>query len=362
MLQIMFTLDYELHGNGEGCPQELMVKPTRQLLDQFDRHGARLTILADVAEILKFKEYAETEGQDAFHYNAITRQLQDAVGRGHDVQLHLHTSWFNAHYERERWVQDWSEYNFATLPIERMETYVRTGKQFLESLLRPVDPRYRCAAFRAANWSMQPARNAMEVLKRNGFAVESSVFKWGRRRGLVDFDYSKAPSPLLPWRASFDDVCCEDPESPIWEFPIYAEQRWVGAFLSLNRLYRAWLSRRHRLPVAATQQPMVARSSHRSPSETRPWRWSEGFRRHSWKADFNQCTGRQLIRAINRAEHLVNGRSAGLVPFVLIGHSKLFTQANARSLEPFLHYAASREKRFRFATFSDAVALLPSQG
>jgi hypothetical protein len=359
MLQIMFTLDYELHGNGEGCPQELMLEPTREMLDQFDRHGARLTILADVAEILKFKEYAETTGHDAFHYNAITRQLQDAVDRGHDVQLHLHSSWFNARYERARWNQDWSEYNFAALPVQRMETYVRAGKQFLESLLQPVDSRYHCRVFRAANWSMQPSRNVMEVLRRNGFAIESSVFKWGRRKGLVDFDYSEAQSSLLPWRASFDDVCREDPKSPIWEFPIYAEHRWVGAFLSLNRFYRAWLSRRHRLP-GAEHLGAAAEPASSSP-RTRPWGWFAGFRRHAWKADFNQCTGRQLIRAVNRAERFAARQSStDPVPFVLIGHSKLFTRTNARSLEPFLRYTASQKQRFRFGTLSEALAQLPN--
>ena len=57
MLNVIFTLDYEIHGNGEGCPSELMVEPTRRMMDLFDRYGAKLTIMADVAEILKFKEY-----------------------------------------------------------------------------------------------------------------------------------------------------------------------------------------------------------------------------------------------------------------------------------------------------------------
>jgi len=295
MLQVIFTLDYEIHGNGDGSPLTLMVEPTRRLLDQFERHGARLTILADVAEILKFKDHVETNGHDTFHYHAIARQLQDAIRRGHDVQLHLHSSWFNARYDGTHWVQDWSEYNFAALPVHVMQAYVETGKQYLESLLQAVDPHYRCTGFRAANWSMQPSRNAMEVLQRNGITMESSVFKWGRRSGLVNFDYSDAPSALLPWRASFDDVCHQDSQSPIWEVPIYAERRWVGAFLSINRLYRAWLGRRHRLPRPAGQESAVARLPLQMNPAQKSGGWSEWLQRHSWKADFNQCTGRQLI-------------------------------------------------------------------
>ena len=73
-----------------------MVEPTRRNLDTFDEYGAKLTIMADVAEILKFREYREETGQDRYHYQAIDQQLRDAIARGHDVQLHLHCSYFNA--------------------------------------------------------------------------------------------------------------------------------------------------------------------------------------------------------------------------------------------------------------------------
>ena len=52
MLKPIFTLDYEIHGNGDGCPYALMVEPTDRLLRLFEGFGAKLTIMADVAEIL----------------------------------------------------------------------------------------------------------------------------------------------------------------------------------------------------------------------------------------------------------------------------------------------------------------------
>ncbi|MGO8674289.1 MAG: hypothetical protein ACLQVX_00310, partial [Limisphaerales bacterium] len=62
MLSILFTLDYEIPGSGRGDPLKLMVEPTARLLDELERHGLKLTIMADVAEILRFKEYAEQSG------------------------------------------------------------------------------------------------------------------------------------------------------------------------------------------------------------------------------------------------------------------------------------------------------------
>jgi hypothetical protein len=49
-----------------------------------DLYGAKLTILADVAEILKFKEYAKTREQDEYHYAAILNPdtLYAEIGAG----------------------------------------------------------------------------------------------------------------------------------------------------------------------------------------------------------------------------------------------------------------------------------------
>src|ERR1019366_4841248 len=102
--------------------------------------------------------------RDDYHYDAIAEQLREAIRRGHDVQLHLHASYFNARHENGRWQQDWSEYNFAGLPQERLTEIVRIGKQYLEDLLKPVDPQYECLAFRAANWAMSPSRNVVRAL------------------------------------------------------------------------------------------------------------------------------------------------------------------------------------------------------
>jgi hypothetical protein len=232
MLRLIFTLDYEIHGNGEGCPSRLMVEPTGRLLRLFAEYGAKLTIMADAAEIIRFEEHREETGRDDYWHGAIVEQLRGALLSGHDVQLHIHPSYLNARCVNGRWEQDWSEYNFSGLPRARMDEIVRICKDGLETMLRVVDPSYRCLAFRAANWSVSPSRNVFAALVSNGIQIDTSVFKYGRRRGLVNFDYSGASDALLPWPASEDDMCRLAEGSPLWEFPIYSEQRGVGTFLT----------------------------------------------------------------------------------------------------------------------------------
>jgi hypothetical protein len=351
MLKILFTLDYEIHGNGEGCPYELMVEPTRRMMDLFERYGAKLTIMADVAEILKFREYRDQFGRDDYHYERIVAQLKEAIRRGHDVQLHLHCSYFNAQIKDGRWIQDWSEYNFAGLSEKRLNEVVRIGKVFLEEQLRPVDPNYECCVFRAANWAVEPSKDVVRALVNNGFRIDTSVFKYGCRKGIVTFDYANAFSNLQPWRVAEDDMCQKDDNGRLLEIPIYAEQRWVGAFLSLQRFQRVSKSLQHRLEYPPSES---------QPSETRVRSGRNllrhlielAIRRHSWKADFNQCSGSQLAHALERAAE-VHDHNGECLPFVLIGHSKLFTRFNQWSLRRFLAFVSRNASRFGFAKFAE---------
>jgi hypothetical protein len=349
MLSVLLTMDYEIHGNGEGSPHALMVEPTDRLLRLLDAHGAKLTIMADAAEILRFREYRDANGRDTFHYEAIAEQLRRTVATGHDVQLHLHSSYFRATATPARWEQDWSEYHFAGLPFERMCAMVAAGKLYLESLLRPVDPGYRCVAFRAANWSMQPSDNAVRALLANGILVDTSVFPHGRRAGRVSFDYTRAPSPVVPWPVEPSDICRRNDAGRLWEVPIYSEARWLGAFLAPGRLARALEGRRHRHAEAD-------RTAASAPARHTGWaRWPAWLlKRHAWKADFNQCTASQLIAALDRADRLYGDKEARL-PFNVIGHSKLFSPRNERALAAFLAHASRHTGRYGFERLSNFV-------
>jgi hypothetical protein len=350
MLKVIFTLDYEIHGNGDGDPKALMIEPTRRMMDLFERYGAKLTIMADVAEILKFREYNELRGRDDYHYQAIADQLCEAIRRGHDVQLHLHASYFNAEFKDGRWQQDWSEYNFAALPFHRLNEIVRTGKEYLENLLKPVDPAYACTVFRAANWAVSPSGNVVRALLNNGIHIDTSVFKYGRREGIVNFDYSHAPSELVPWRVDEEDICRRNDAGKLVEIPIYCEPRWIGAFLTPNRIRRALMNHAHPMDGGHLE---TGGADPKSPSQQRVLlaKLCLLTKRHAWKADFNQCTGRQLSEALNRASRNHDCGVSQLLPFVLIGHSKLFGRTNESSLSPFLEHVAQNPGRFRFGVF-----------
>lgn len=361
MYKVLFTSDYEIHGSGMGSPKDLIVDPTARMLDELDRYGGKLTIMADTGEILKFKEYAERTGDDRFYWGEIATQLRRAVRTGHDVQLHVHSSYFNATWEETKkyWKQDYGEYDLANLPYDRVRSMIQQGKRLLEETCRVEKADYECFAFRAANWSMHPSANVVRALIEEGFRIDTSVWKAGVYDDLVKFDYRAAHSDLVPWPIDAADVCRRDPEGRLFEFPIYTELKPLWVFLTANRVYRVIAQRLNPLPNVDAVDPAAEPSSRRASNETRRTIVEKALgkakmlvQRHPWKMDFNQCTGKQLIAGLLRVEERY-GHPNDPLPLVIIGHSKTFTNHNERSLRPFLEFVAQHPNRFSFGTFAD---------
>lgn len=350
MLDLIFTLDYEIHGNGTGDPLKLMVEPVWRLMELMEKYGARLTIFVDMAEVMKFRDYYEKEGDDRFGYLEIKKQLQSAVIRGHDVQLHIHSSYFNAVYDGHKWNQSWEEYNFAGMGYKQISYRIGECKKLLEEMIRERVPGYRCFAFRAANWSMQPTPDIAEALKVNGLSIDSSVYKHGRQKGWVNYDYSGAYDGTFPYPASSRDICLYDSESNLWEFPIHCELHPVTHFVTPMRVYRVLRAMMHRHRKSPDKGPdSKVGSSARKPLLRL---FSQIPGKYPMKFDFNQLSGRQMIKM---AENLSGKQKQGYV--TLIAHSKTFTRYNALTLEKFLKYLAGEKKKYRFSLFPPDMSL-----
>ena len=345
--RLHFTLDYEIHGNGDGDPWILMVEPTARLMDLLEKYGQRLTIMADVAEILSFKRYYLETGEDRFHVTEIEAQLQDAIRRGHDVQLHIHSSWFRAVWNGKKWDQFIDEYNMAALPLERIDEMVGQCVRYLESLITPIKPGYKVWLFRAANWSMMPTENIYTVLVKYGITADTSVFKGGAQSGNVSYDYGEAFHNLLSYPASsinINHLAPANQKSVITEYPIYTEMRPFWAFLSPMRAFRMIRAKFHRHKKSSA----ALNDSGKKKQDNRRLTVYSFLRKSPWKLDFNQATGGQLIAAMKRVLGLrIPDRD--VVDVILIGHSKSFLPYNETSFEKFLKWAFTNSKIINYA-------------
>jgi hypothetical protein len=338
MVGLIFTLDYEVYGTGAGDPEALMVRPTESLLSELDRFGARVTIMAEVAEILAFKRQAEFRSVAA----RIEDQLRSAVARGHDVQLHLHPAWFNARYDGRHWRLDSSEYSLVGLPPSRISEYLRKGKDYLEELLRPVRSAYRCVAFRAGNWLIQPAREVVSALERHGFRYDTSVFKhgWGSAGPYV-LDYRSAHDELFSWVVDPDDINRRSDRVGLREVPIFSRKVLLTSMLTPRRL---WMQRSLRRRIAEAGPPeSPGLGAGRQVSALRVF--------YPKKFDFCRMTFRELRAFLHRAIARCDGADR-LVPVVAIGHSTELTDKG--QLRRFLeHVQTSCRASVAWTTFSE---------
>lgn len=356
MFNIIFTLDYEIHGNGDGSPYDLMVEPTSRIINLFNKYGAKLTIMADVAEILKFKEYKDLYIEDKYNYTAIIKQLKDAIANNHDVQLHIHSGYFNSEFLKNGIKQNWDEYDLANLTLPIIHERISLCKRFLEEQLKPVDLKYDCIAFRAANWSMVPTRNIYTALAENNIEIDTSVFKYGKRNGRVVFDYSYVPDKLIPWFFDENDINKINVGNKILEIPIYCELRNVFSFITVIRAFRMIRSRFH-LHEKQRKDNLIEANKKSNSSLikllNKVVNLSIQFTiKHAWKLDFNQASSRQIINALKRIDREY-GHIKQDLPIVLIGHSKSFIKFNEFTIEPLLKYIKENPEKYKFSIFKD---------
>ena len=243
------------------------------------------------------------------------------------------------------WRQNWSEYCMAQIPYDRLNEIVATSKAFLERIITPVKPDYKCTVFRAANWSMNPSKNMVRALLANDIKVDTSVFKYGKRDEIVKFDYSNAYSSLIPWLVSEHDVQSRDPNGQLLEVPIFCQEKHIWSFWSTNRFYRVLQAVQHQHPDGPKDKLQKKETLYRKIS-------SLLFEKHARKMDFNQCTGNQMVNILKSIDKQYSHEDH-FIPVVSIGHSKIFTKMNERSIEGFLKYIVENPEKYCFGTFKD---------
>ena len=313
MIEVVFSLDYEIYGNGTGDLKELVYEPGLQLVDVFRRRKSRFVAFVEVAEF----EIIEANGTDRA-VDLVKRQIREFDRDGFEVALHLHPQWYNGHYDRGRWCLDYSEYNLCTLPRERIETIADRSLAYLSYVLKR---QFTPLSFRAGNWLFQPTRTAAEVLRARGIRLDSSVFKGGLQHH-HNLDYRPALANGYFWQFS-DDANVPDPQGSWLEVPVYTEMVPFWRMLTAKR---------------------VGLQSRKTPgTDTQP-RWS---RRRDYlrlqyplKFDFCRMTLKELTSMVDKVIREDAEEPATFRPLVAIGHTK--DLVDVQTVDAFLGFLDAR--------------------
>jgi hypothetical protein len=297
VIEVVFTLDYEIYGNGEGSLRELVYEPARRLKGVFDEFGAKFLVFVETAELEKI-DGCRTDTA----IEEVKAQVRDFHHHGFEIGLHLHPQWCNARYENGRWELDYREYNLCTLPEHRIQEIVRGAIDYLRGLL--AEPGFVPLSFRAGNWLFQPSETAARVLAREGMKIDSSVFKGGVQHK-HKLDYRGALQNGCFW-AFNGDVLTVDAAGPMLEIPIYTK---------MVPFWKMATSKRLGLQQHGSSGAKIARQK---------WSRLRDFARfyQPLKFDFCRMTLDELMKMVETAIREDEENPAAYKPIVAIGHTK----------------------------------------
>jgi peptidoglycan/xylan/chitin deacetylase (PgdA/CDA1 family) len=325
MIECIFTIDYEIFGDGRGGLAELVLEPAAKLKDIFAKHGAKFVIFVETAEL----ERIEAERADPA-IGGVRQQLRECHIQGYELGLHVHPQWCCGRRTADGWELDGGEYNLCRLPPVRIREIIQRSLDYLGAV--SGEPGFVPIAFRAGNWLLQPSCDVSRVLTESGIKIDSSVYKGGfqRQHGL---DYRRSLNNGYFWRFR-EDVNVPDPAGSLIELPTYTHMAPFWELLSPKRL------RLQRRP-AATGPARPGRPRH----------FRDFLRlRQPLKLDFCRLTARQMARMLDREIRKDRRAPAIYRPIVAIGHTK--DLVDFLSIDDFLTYL--RKKGIRVTDFRGA--------
>jgi hypothetical protein len=335
MIKCIFTLDYEIYGNGTGSLNELVYEPTERLLKVFEKWDARFVNYVEVSEF----EQIERAGTDAA-IELVKHQVKNMHRRGYEIALHLHPQWYNARFEQGHWELDYSEYNLCTLPQPRIAEIVDRSVNYLGHMVD--DRQFSPISFRAGNWLFQPTRNAAQELARRGLRIDSSVFKGGLQRN-HQLDYRPAQKNGYYWAFS-SDVNVPDPKGEWLELPIYTEMVPPWRMATSKRMGMGTSPASTRGSLQKKTQVDLRTKVKRAFDFLRPG--------YPLKFDFCRMNLAELTSMMDRVILQDRKDPDLLKPIVAIGHSKDLN--DLETVDAFLSFL--REKNIPVVTFENIFA------
>jgi peptidoglycan/xylan/chitin deacetylase (PgdA/CDA1 family) len=336
MLELIFTLDYELYGDGSGNLKDCLIKPTNRLLDVFNRFGYPLVIFPEVLELEEIDEFKVDNS-----ISEVKQQLRTIFAQGHEIGLHVHSWWAASKFISYGWQLNYEEANLCRLPRSRIEEILNQGLNYLRNLLD--DPYFQPVAFRNGFWIMQPTREMALVLNKMKIKIDSTLFKGGKIRK-YGIDYCPSLNNGYYWKF-LDDVNLPQYDGVVWEIPIFTEM--VPVWRMFRRLIKNYKNQ--------TYQKTEDYKDRSAKKKMRPI--ADYFRiRYPRKIDYCFLDSREIIGIIKKLIMIDQKNRDEYKPIVLIGHSK--NLVFLERVEAILEFV--KQNDLKIVTFKEALKKIDS--
>ena len=171
MLNICLTFDYEFFfGENNKNDEEILYFPTDNLLKVLEEESVSASFFIDVCAYERMVQEGLQTSADTMR-----KQIQKMQLSGQDVELHIHPHWMKSEYKNGKWIFPKEYYRLHAYGLEETGKIISTAKNELERIVQEVDPDYRCVAYRAGGFAIQPHEEVIRTLVKNGIVIDSSI-------------------------------------------------------------------------------------------------------------------------------------------------------------------------------------------
>ena len=199
MLKICITFDYELFlGANYVSDEQVLFEPSKKISDVLLQEKIQSTFFVDVCSVFQHQKYGLIDYVEQFK-----KQICELSIAGHDIQLHLHPNWLNCKYDNGKWIMSPNGYKLHSWGLNEGEKgweLISQGKKFLEETICKYNTSYKCMAFRAGGFCIQPEKEIINVLINNGIYIDSSIAcNQVAFDSIQDYNFMKIPHYLSWW-------------------------------------------------------------------------------------------------------------------------------------------------------------------
>lgn len=248
-IKILITFDYELPLGAAKDYQKALFQPADQLIRLANEIKVPIVLFTDICSAIRFKEWDHSG-----FYVPFKNQIQGALKDGHDVQLHIHPHWMSSSFADGSFNPS-LDFSLSDFKVEKsgltIEQIIDKAFDELTMISKEVLPDYRCTAFRAGGYDVEPeSKRILNKLYDLGVRVESSVIK----ELYLDYnfshiDYTNAPAasqwpiskngPLIKPSANADLLELPITSRPVtlWDIASRRIKKTVKGGLYRSRIY-----------------------------------------------------------------------------------------------------------------------------
>lgn len=234
MLKICLTFDYELFfGENYFDDDVVLFSPTKELIEGLKEKNVSGTFFVDVCSIIQHKKYNLAE-----YVTGFSNQLKYMISMNQDVQLHIHSHWLDSKYINSKWEFDKNHYRIHSYGFHKnqklnVDSIIKTGIEYLNETIKVIDPDYKCIAFRAGGFCLQPHQELIEVLYNNGIRIDSSVapnLSFSSDNNWYDYNHQ---IPSKNWNIGSDSEWWQESSNSrfLYEIPIGTEKKDCISFV-----------------------------------------------------------------------------------------------------------------------------------